>query len=218
MQKPDTITVRFASEADVEAGSADLTVVVEGSSAFSGREALAKAAEVRELLEALRRAGLDPETVRLRSVSLKSGSWSAIRSSAARYVLVIKGVSIDRLSSILAVVAAQKGADLTHLEWAYPGEAEARAKLLRAAIDAALTQARSDAEALGVELLGIHDLQCEEPYVAAWQAPKVGADLDLMVGRARAAGPPDLGFELGASKTLRLELRAEFRVGVIGAS
>jgi len=213
MPKPDTITVQVTKRTDVEAGSADLTVVIEGSAVFSGQEAFSKAAEVRDLLEALRRAGLDPESVKLRSVSLKSGSWSAIRSSGARYVLAVKDVAVDRLSSVLAVIAGQKGAEMTHLEWRYPTEDETKVRLRQEAIEAALAQARLDAQALGVEVLGVFNLTADEPFHGPWQAAMGGADMDMMVGRARAAAPPDLGFELGASKTLEVQIRAEFRVG-----
>lgn len=213
MTKPDTITVEITKEGDVEAGSADLTVVVEGNSAFSGQEAFSKAAEVRELLEALRRAGLDPETVKLRSVSLKSGSWSAIRSSGARYVLAVTKVPVDRLSSILAVIASQKGADLTYLEWQYPTADEVRARLRQEAITAALEQARRDVDVLGIALLGIHKLDSQHRDHFGESAPMM---LSASAVRSRAAAPPDLGFELGASMTLRVEIRAEFRVSAMG--
>ncbi len=57
--KPDTIAVRILSETELDADSADLTVVIEGSTVFSGAEAFKKAKELRELIEALRATGIE---------------------------------------------------------------------------------------------------------------------------------------------------------------
>ncbi|NLX95328.1 MAG: hypothetical protein GXY83_04055 [Rhodopirellula sp.] len=56
--QPDTISVRVVNEAEIDADTADLTVVVEGSSVFSGSEAFKKAKELRALIDALKEAGI----------------------------------------------------------------------------------------------------------------------------------------------------------------
>ncbi len=63
--QPDTITVRVINEIEIDADSADLTVVVEGSSVFSGAETFKKAKELRGLIDALKKAGVDENRVKL---------------------------------------------------------------------------------------------------------------------------------------------------------
>ena len=212
--KPDTITVRVTKQTELEAGSADVHVVVEGSAIFSTGEAFAKAAELRTLLDSLTNAGVERESIKLQSVRLKSGNWSAIRSSGARYAIVVKAVGLDPLPKVLGAIAAHKGAEMTHLEWHYPGEQEARRGLREEAIAGALVQARLDAQALGVEVLGVYQLDVQDPQQTPWRATAFGDD-DLSMDSAMALGAPEIGFQLGSSKTVRIDLRVEFRVGAM---
>ena len=64
---------------EIDADSADLTVVVEGSSVFSGAEAFKKAKELRVLIDALKEAGIDENRVKLRSVEVNSQSFAIIK-------------------------------------------------------------------------------------------------------------------------------------------
>jgi len=205
--KPDTITVRIIAETELDADSADLTVVIEGSKVFSGSEALKKAKEVRELVESLREVGLDEARIKLRSVEVNSQSFAIIKTSSAKYTLTIKTVSLEMLPSVLSAVAAHKGANLSRLNWNYGGLKDVRSRLRRDA----LNQARQDAEVLGVEVLGIHDLH-EEARGRDYNPEYISADSLSAPGvRARHSGV-ELGFQLGNATTVSLDLRAEFRV------
>ena len=85
----DTITVRVINEVELDADSADLTVIIEGSSVFSGSEAFKKAKELRNLIEALKEVGIEEDRVKLRSVEINSQSFAIIKTSSAKYVASI---------------------------------------------------------------------------------------------------------------------------------
>ena len=212
--KPDTIAVRIVTEAELDADSAELTVVIEGSTVFSGSEAFKKAAEVRELIDSLREVGLDESRVKLRNVEVTSQSFALIKTSSAKYTLTIKTVSLEMLPPVLTSVSSHKGAHLSRLNWNYGRLKETRSRLRQEAITDALTQARVDAEALGVEVLGIHNLH-EEAHGRDYNPECVMADsADALAVKRRHAGA-EIGFQLGNSTTVCLDLRAEFRVSPI---
>lgn len=209
--KPDTITVRIIAETELDADSADLTVVIEGSMVFSGNEALRKAKEVRELVESLRQVGLDEARIKLRSVEVNSQSFAIIKTSSAKYTLTIKTVCLEMLPAVLSAVAAHKGAHLSRLNWIYGGLKDVRSRLRRDALRDALAQAHQDAEVLGVDVLGIHELH-EEARGRDYNPEYIAADSMSSPGvRARHTGV-ELGFQLGNATTVSLDLRAEFRV------
>ena len=215
--KPDTIAVRIVSEVDLDADTADLTMVVEGATVFSGAEALRKAKELRTLVDALKAAGIDENRVKLRSVQINSQSFALIKASSAKYVVSIKSVTVELLPTILSLVASQKGAKLSRLTWNY-GELKAtRRRLRHEALTEALQQARRDAEALEVEVLGIHQLT-EETRGRDYEPEHIAGDSAGFLAARGQSAPEALGFHLGNSTTVRLDLRAEFRVGPISTS
>lgn len=210
----DTLTVRTTAEAELDADSADLSVVIEGSSVFSGDEAFKKAKEVRELVESLKQAGVNEQKIKLRSVEVNSQSLLLIKSSAAKYRISIKMVKLELLPAILSAIAGHKGAKLTRLEWNYSQLQVTRRRLRQDALRDALAQARLDAEVLGVDVLGIHRLEeavRDRDYNREYV--DMQADFDQgAFGRARAI---DVGFQLGNSTTVKIELKAEFRVSTL---
>jgi hypothetical protein len=109
--KPDTITVRIIAETELDADSADLTVVIEGSMVFSGNGALKKAKEVRELVESLRQVGLDEARIKLRSVEVNSQSRN--HQDVVGQVHAHHPVCLEMLPAVLSAVAAHKGAHLS---------------------------------------------------------------------------------------------------------
>jgi hypothetical protein len=58
--KPDTIKISASQREEISANRADLFVTVKGSSVVSGDQALKKAREVSQLVEALTSFGLRP--------------------------------------------------------------------------------------------------------------------------------------------------------------
>lgn len=207
--KTDTITVRVVNKAEIDADSADLTVSIEGSSLFSGAEAVTKAKELRALIESLKAVGIDEHRVKLRRVDVSSQSFALIKSSSAKYVVAIKSVSVELLATVFGVIASHKGAKLYSMLWNYGKLNETRSRLRLEGIADALRQAKLDAAALKVEVRGIHRL-AEENRGRDYNYEQV----DFMSSSAEA-GTTSYQPELGNSTTVTLELRAEFRVGPI---
>lgn len=212
--KSDTITVRVVNEAELDADSADLTVVVEGSAVFSGAEAFKKAKELRALIDLLKEVGIDEGRVKLRSVEINSQSFALIKTSSAKYVASIKTVTVELLPAVLSAVAAQKGTKLSRLKWNYSKLKEIRSRLRREALADALRQARLDAEVLGVTVLGIHDLT-ENARGKDYNPEYTSGDSTDFLAMGTRGAQQGIGFQLGNSTTVPLDLRAEFRVGPI---
>ncbi|MCA9121142.1 MAG: hypothetical protein H6822_17380 [Planctomycetaceae bacterium] len=129
----------------------------------------------------------------------------------------IKNVTVELLPNVLNAVAAQKGTKLSRLKWKYGRLKETRSLLRRDALAEALSQPRLDAEVLGVSVLGIHDLTEEARGRDCNPESIAGDSTDFLAMRSRGA-QQDIGFQLGNSTTVTLDLRAEFRVGPIATA
>jgi uncharacterized protein YggE len=208
--KPDTIKVSAFHREEIFASHADLYVTVKGSSIFSGNEAMKKAREVSQLVEALTRYGLSPEAVQLQGVRMESASGSVLKSSNAVYRLKIKTEKVDQLAELLDIIAEQKNATLERIEWKYPEE-EARARGLEAALARGKEKAAHVASSLGVKLLGVYDFTenafDEERPPMPYQAMEMG-----MKARAAVAEQPSLNMEIQHSKTIQVNVEIWYRV------
>src|SRR5512141_1513475 len=108
--KPDTIKVSAFHKEEIFASYANLYVTVKGSSIISGNEAMKKAREVSQLVEALTRFGLSPDSIQLQGVRIDTASGALLRSSSASYGLKIKTETLDQFPGLLNIIAEQKNA------------------------------------------------------------------------------------------------------------
>jgi uncharacterized protein YggE len=207
--KPDTIKVSAFHKEEIFASHANLYATVRGSSVVSGNEAMKKAREVSQLVEALTRFGLSPEAIQLQGVRLETASGALLKSSSAVYRLKIKCEKLDRLADIMDILAEQKNATLERIEWKYPEE-EARERGLEAAISKGKAKAEKVAESLGVRLLGVYEFMenafDEERPPMPFQAMEIG-----MKARA-AADQPSLNMDIQHSKTIQVNVDIWYRV------
>ena len=207
--KPDTIKVSAFHKEEIFASHANLYVTVRGSSVVSGNEAMKKAREVSQLVEALTRFGLSPDAIQLQGVRLETASGALLKSSSAVYRLKIKCEKLDRLADIMDIIAEQKNATLERIEWRYP-EDEARERGLEAAIAKGMAKAAKVAESLGVNLLGVYEFMenafDEERPPMPFQAMEMG-----MKARA-AADQPSLNMDIQHSKTIQVSVDIWYRV------
>ena len=120
--KPDTIKVSANHREEIFASHANLFVTVKGSSVVSGNEAMKKAKEVNQLVEALTRFGLSPDAVQLQGVRIETASGVLLKSSSAIYRLKVRCEKLDQLADLLDITASQKNATLEQIEWKYPEE------------------------------------------------------------------------------------------------
>ena len=208
--KPDTIKVSAAHQEEIFASHTNLYVTVRGSSLFSGSEAIKKAREVNQLVEALTRSGLGSEAIQLQGVRLESASGALLKSSNAVYRLKVKTEKLDQLPGLLDIIGEQKNATLERIEWKYPEEA-ARERGLEAALAKGRDKADKVAASLGVRLLGVYDFLentfDEERPPMPYQAMEAG----MMKARATAE-PPSLNMDIQHSKTIHVNVEIWYRV------
>ena len=209
--KPDTIKVSANQREEIFASHANLFVTVKGSSVVSGNEAMKKAKEVSQLIEALTRFGLSPDAVQLQGVRIETASGMLLRSSSAVYRLKIRCEKLDLLADLLDITASQKNATLERIEWKYPEES-AREHGLESAIEIAKAKAEKIAAAMGVKLLGVYDF-IENSYDEEMPVPYQAQSMMMRkMGGVEAADEPSLGMEIQHSKTIHVNLEIWYRV------
>ena len=208
--KPDTIKVSASHKEEISASRADLFVTVKGSSVVSGDQAMKKAREVSQLVEALTRFGLGAEAVQLQGVHIETSSGALLKSSSATYRLKIQCEKLDQLAELLDIIASQKNATLERIAWKY-AEEEARERGLLAALEKAKGRAEKVTKALGVKLLGVYDL-LENVYDEETPYPQFAAQAMPMRAMAKAAPEPSLGMDIQHSKTVHVGVDIWYRV------
>src|SRR5512145_676591 len=110
--KPDTIKVSALHREEISASHADMFVTVKGSSVVSGDQAMKKAKEVSQLVEALTGYGLSPEAVQLLGVHIETESGRLLKSSSASYRLRIRVEKLEQIAELLDIIASQKNTTL----------------------------------------------------------------------------------------------------------
>ena len=210
--KPDTIKVSANQREEIFASHANLYVTVKGSSVVSGNEAMKKAREVSQFVEALAHYGLSPDAVQLQGVRIETASGMLLKSSSAIYRLKVRCEKLDQLADLLDITASQKNATLERIEWKYPEES-AREHGLDSAIAIAKAKAEKVAAAMGVKLLGVYDF-IENSYDEEMPVPYQAQN--MMKSRAEMADAPSLGMEIQHSKTIHVNLEIWYRVSDFG--
>jgi len=208
--KPDTIKISASQREEISASHADLFVTVKGSSVVSGDQALKKAKEVSQLVEALISFGLSPEAIHLQGIHIETSSGVLLKSSSATYRLKVKCEKLDQLAEVLDIIASQKNATLERIDWKYPEEA-ARERGLEAALAKAKSKADKVARSLGVKLLGVYDL-IENIYDQETPYPQFAAQVVPMKARGVVAAEPSLGMDIQHSKTVHIGVDIWYRV------
>jgi len=208
--KPDTIKISASQREEISASHADLFVTVKGSSVVSGDQALKKAKEVSQLVEALINFGLSPEAIHLQGIHIETSSGVLLKSSSATYPLKVKCEKLDQLAEVLDIIASQKNATLERIDWKYPEEA-ARERGLEAALAKAKSKADKVAMSLGVKLLGVYDL-IENIYDEEMPYPQFAAQAMPMRAIAKGAPEPSLGMDIQHSKTVHIGVDIWYRV------
>ncbi len=206
--KPDTIKISVTQREEIFASHANLYVTVRGSSVVSGNEAMKKAREVSQLVEALTSFGLRDEAIQLLGVHIETASGALLKSSSATYRLRVRCENLDQFPALLDIIATQKNTTLERIEWKYPEEA-ARERGLESAIAKGKAKAEKVAAALGVKLLGVYDFienafDEERPIPFRAQA--------MVKARAAVAEEPSLGMDIQHSKIVQVNLDIWYRV------
>jgi uncharacterized protein YggE len=207
--KPDTIFVSALHHEEIQAINADLIVTVKGSSLVSGDEALKKAKEVSQLVEALTTFGLGDDMINLQGIHAEASSGKFLKSSNATYRLKIRCERLEQLTDLLGIITSQKNTTLEYIDWKYSDD-DARERVLEQAITKAKEKAQKVSTILGVSILGIYSFHEDnlsdgevrmEYGIAQRKAPALGASPSM-----------DLGLDIHHSKTIKINVNIEYRV------
>lgn len=208
--KPDTIKVSTTHREEILATHANLHVTVKGSSIVSGSEAMKKAKEVNQLVEALTGFGLKGEAVTLQGVQIETASGVLLKSSSATYRLKVHVEDLNQLADLLDIISSQKNTTLERIEWKYDEE-QAKENGLNIAMEKAKAKAQKVASSLNVKLLGIYDL-IESSYDEE-APPMFQPQARMMAKRGGAAdAEPSLGMDIQHNKTIHINLEIWYRV------
>ena len=208
--KPDTIKVSAFHREEIFASHANLYVTVKGTSLVSGNEAMKKAREVSQLVDALTRFGLSPDSIHLQGVRIETSSGTLLKSSSAIYHLKVKTDKLDQLPGLLDILAEQKNASLERIEWKYP-EDEARERGLESAIAKGKAKAQKVAAAMGVKLLGVYDFM-ENTFDEERPPMPFQAKAMEMRAMSAVADQPSLDMDVQHSKTIHVNVDIWYRV------
>ncbi|MFT3891625.1 MAG: SIMPL domain-containing protein [Anaerolineales bacterium] len=209
--KPDTIKVSALQREEISADRVDLFVTVRGSSLFSGDQAMKKAKEVSQLVEALTSYGLSPEAIHLQGVHIESSSGALLKSSSATYRLKIQVEKLDQFAEVLDIISSQKNASLERTAWKY-NEDEARERGLMSALEKAKSKADKVAKSLGVKILGVYDL-IESSFDEEMPYMPFAAQAIATRSLGKAAVPePSLGMDIQHGKTIQVNVDVWYRV------
>ena len=207
--KPDTIQVSADHLEEIHASHADLMVMVKGSSVFSSNEAMKKAKEVSQLVEALTTFGLSPGEIQLEGIFAETSNDTFLKSSSATYHLKSNCKKLEQLADLLAIVTSQRNTTLEYIDWKYDDDTTHQ-RILEQAIEKAKIKAQKVSAALGVSLLGIYsfhedNLSEGEIRVEYGRAPQ----------KTRASGAStsmNLGMDIHHNKVIRINVNIEYRV------
>ena len=208
--KPDTIKVSASHKEEIFADHADLFVSVKGSSLFSGNEAMKKAKEVSQLVEALTGFGVSPEAIQLQGVRIEGSSGALLKSSSATYRLKIKCEKLGQLAELLDIISSQKNASLERIQWKYPDEAAGK-QALETALEKAKAKADKVASSLGVKLLGVYDF-VENTFDEERPMPRFAVQAAPKAARGMPGPEPSLGMDIQHSKTVTVSVDIWYRV------
>jgi uncharacterized protein YggE len=208
--KPDTIKVSASHREEIFASHANIYVTVKGSSLVGGNEAMKKAREVSQLIEALTRFGLSTDAIQLQGVRIETASGALLKSSSATYHLKVKNEKLDQLAQLIDIIAEQKNATLERIEWKYPEE-EAQQRGLEAAIARGKAKAERVAAAMGVKLLGVYDFM-ENTFDEERPPMPFQAKAMEMRSMGVVADQPSLSMEVQHSKTVHVSVEIWYRV------
>jgi len=208
-QSPNVIVIAVTHEEDLVADRADLLVIVEGSSLFTGRAALQKAKEVSELVAELVKRGIPQEDIGLESVNARVSSGALGKSSSATYELRVHCRDLERLPDALGAITSARNVMLESIRWRYPDSPEQKLRSLESCIAQANFKAQAAAKALGARLVGVHRLQEEQldkhQDVVSYSSRGISG---ATVRRARI----DLGLELRHQQRKGLKVTVEYLV------
>jgi hypothetical protein len=214
-QYPDRITVEEHEEVEVTPLHASLEIVIEGESSVFGNEALKKSKELAMFISELESIDYSVENLSLDNISIQTSSGKFLKSSMAKFTLMLDKIKLELIPKILGIIASQKNIEIIEMEYNFGSLTNEKMELYRRLCSAAKQQGETVGEAFGVSLLGVYSM------TPKWILPlndaisqrysNDGMRMSKSVGRSEKA-LEGLDFVANHKGKLSLRLKAEFRV------
>ncbi len=213
MENPDRFGVNIEVERKIYANSLDMFVEIRGDSFFSGKEAIKKAREVKEMVQVLSQVGIDESMIELVGVRMEVSSGMISKSSSAMYRLRLHLTNLESLGDVLGAVAGRKNAAVLSLDWQYEAIDGIHDEMLSEAIAKAKKRAAFICQELQLENLGVHLLSesfydNQESYSGS-----LAGGTPFMTRKSREMTSEDLGLEVSHSKRISLRVQLEYKIG-----
>ncbi len=217
MTHPDTISLQVTETQSVDADRVDLFVTITGRSLVTGKAALTKAIEVRQLAQSLQVIGIDESDIFLEGVWASVETGLIAKSSTATYQLRIHCRNIDQLADMLGIITSQKNTKLTTMTWGYSDLEQIYDCLLEQGLIKLQHKAAKIAATLGINLLGIYELtqQIDDPERQALNQLSYSVD-GFSRSRTQRLTAEDLGLEVSHQKKIAIVIAAQYRVSPLG--
>ena len=214
MKKPNTIAVNVELTRQIPAQRVNIVVEVKGSSFMSGRTALRKAKEVRDIVQALSTVDIGDDQIELSGVRADVASGAISKSSSAHYSLKIKLPNLDILADALGVLMNSKNASVECLDWQYDNMEDTHHEMLREATALAEGRIAVICEGVSHRKLCVHNMT-EKLSEKGPDRYFLGAGDALADSRGRfmkRMTKEDLGLDVSHSKAVSLDVRVEYEV------
>lgn len=216
-QYPDRISIEHHDQVDIEPKWVLMEVEIEGESSAFANEAFKRSKEVAKFLADLQSLGYDNQHVILDHISLHAGAGAILKSSMAKFRLKLDKIPLDKMASILSMIAAQKNIDLCDVSYDFGNLAEHKNKLLLESCHTAKQQAQLACKVLAVPLLGVYSMTPKWTYPSGQATSEHYADSGFGMAKFRgSAGRGELdGLDIATNYKGRLilNLKMDFRVG-----
>ncbi len=209
-QQPDKITVQATFEEELAADRAVIDFQIAGESFWSGDEALARAREVREVVDALKQTGIAEADITLRDVVAETQKGVFTDSSSARYTLRAVCRDLNRVADVLVQATRPKHTTLSSVDWRFPDDPAFDDERVAKALVRANRRAAVMAEALGVAIRGVISAQAHPSHGGPAARPLAsGANV-----RQVAMSTSDT-LDMGVVRTTKVgaQARVEYRIG-----
>ena len=213
MENPDRIGVNIEVARKVYANSLDIFVEIKGDSFFSGKEAIKKAREVKEMVQALLQAGIDESMIELMGVRMEVSSGMISKSSSALYRLRLHLTNLDSLGDVLGAVTSRKNASVLSLDWQYEAIEGIHDEMLTEALAKAKKRAALICQELQIENLGVYTLSEQFYNNQESHSSSLSGGTPFVTRKSREMTSEDLGLEVSHSKRISLSLQLEYKVG-----
>ena len=215
-QYPDRITTNINVELEVTPKHASLSLIIEGESNFQKKTSFKKSKEIAILIQELSNIDYDHTHIQLKSIKIKEQTSKIIKSSTARFTLILDKIPLDHLPKVLSICSHQKNIEIIDIEYEFGIFKEEKPILIKDACAEAKAQGRIICDSFGIDLLGIYSMNCQwshpnqqksfdQPFItqSMYRNRSIDRSNDEMDG---------LDFISNHKSLLKLTLTTEFRV------